>query len=214
LVVCGDCGYRMVRGDYKDREKGIPNYYFICRQHSVYPESCQTTSIKEDVLKSIVHQSIKMQIMTLSKIEESMLVASTAPETKHAMYSLTKQISETLSNIAYIKESRVRIATDFARQMIDEEEYNILRDQLAVELQNTAEKLEVLEHKRDKFNKLFSADRWISELKQYSSSKKLSAVMVNEFIKSIKVYPDKRIEIEWKHQDTIAEYLEILNGGE
>ena len=62
--------------------------------------------------------------------------------------------------------------------------------------------------------KLFSADRWISELKQYSSSKKLSAVMVNEFIKSIKVYPDKRIEIEWKHQDTIAEYLEILNGGE
>ena len=214
LVVCGDCGYRMVRGDYKDREKGIPNYYFICRQHSVYPESCQTTSIKENVLKSIVHQSIKMQIMTLSKIEESMLVASTAPETKHAMYSLTKQISETLSNIAYIKESRVRIATDFARQMIDEEEYNILRDQLAVELQNTAEKLEVLEHKRDKFNKLFSADRWISELKQYSSSKKLSAVMVNEFIKSIKVYPDKRIEIEWKHQDTIAEYLEILNGGE
>lgn len=214
LVVCGDCGYRMVRGDYKDREKGIPNYYFICRQHSVYPESCQTTSIKEDVLKSIVHQSIKMQIMTLSKIEESMLVASTAPETKHAMYSLTKQISETLSNIAYIKESRVRIATDFARQMIDEEEYNILRDQLAVELQNAAEKLEVLEHKRDKFNKLFSADRWISELKQYSSSKKLSAVMVNEFIKSIKVYPDKRIEIEWKHQDTIAEYLEILNGGE
>ena len=214
LVVCGDCGYRMVRGDYKDREKGTPNYYFVCRQHSVYPESCQTTSIKEDVLKSIVHQSIKMQIMTLSKIEESMLVASTAPETKHAMYSLTKQISETLSNIAYIKESRVRIATDFARQMIDEEEYNILRDQLAIELQNAAEKLEVLEHKRDKFNKLFSADRWISELKQYSSTKKLSAAMVNEFIKSIKVYPDKRIEIEWKHQDTIAEYLEILNGGE
>ena len=130
------------------------------------------------------------------------------------MYSLTKQISETLSNIAYIKESRVRIATDFARQMIDEEEYNILRDQLAIELQNAAEKLEVLEHKRDKFNKLFSADRWISELKQYSSTKKLSAAMVNEFIKSIKVYPDKRIEIEWKHQDTIAEYLEILNGGE
>lgn len=214
LVVCGDCGYRMVRGDYKDREKGTPNYYFVCRQHSVYPESCQTTSIKEDVLKSIVHQSIKMQIMTLSKIEESMLVASTAPETKHAMYSLTKHISETLSNIAYIKESRVRIATDFARQMIDEEEYNILRDQLAVELQNAAEKLEVLEHKRDKFNKLFSADRWISELKQYSSTKKLSAAMVNEFIKSIKIYPDKRIEIEWKHQDTIAEYLEILNGGE
>ena len=214
LVVCGDCGYRMVRGDYKDREKGTPNYYFVCRQHSVYPESCQTTSIKEDVLKSIVHQSIKMQIMTLSKIEGSMLVASTAPETKHAMYSLTKQISETLSNIAYIKESRVRIATDFARQMIDEEEYNILRDQLAIELQNAAEKLEVLEHKRDKFNKLFSADRWISELKQYSSTKKLSAAMVNEFIKSIKVYPDKRIEIEGKHQDTIAEYLEILNGGE
>ena len=214
LVVCGDCGYRMVRGDYKDREKGIPNYYFICRQHSVYPESCQTTSIKEDVLKSIVHQSIKMQIKTLSKIEESMLAASTAPETKHAMYSMTKQISETLSNIAYIKENRVRIATDFARQMIDEEEYNILRDQFAVELQNAAERLEMLENKRDKFNKLFSADRWISELKQYSSSKKLSAAMVNEFLKSIKVYPDKRIEIEWKHQDTIAEYLEILNGGE
>lgn len=129
------------------------------------------------------------------------------------MYSLTKQISEILSNVAYIKENRIRISKDYAKQLLNEEEYELLIGQFDVELAKAAEKLEILEKQRCKLNKLFSADRWISELRQYSSTKKLSQTMVNEFIKCIRIYADMRIEIEWKYKDTVAEYLDVLNGG-
>ena len=94
-----------------------------------------------------------------------------------------------------------------------EEEYEILRQQFEIELAQAVEKLERLEKQRSKFNRLFTVDSWISELRQYSSSKKLSASMLNAFVKCVRVYADNRIEIEWKHKDAIAEYLELVNGG-
>jgi len=209
-VICGECGHKMTRSGSSDsKEKN----HFYCRHHAIYKDSCDVGSIREDILTNIVHQSIKIQILSLSKIEQSMQRSASSPETKHAMYSLTKQISETLSTVAYIKENRIRIAKDYAMQILNEEEYDILRKQFDMELAQAAEKLEMLEKQRCKFNKLFTAERWISELRQYSSSKKLSASMLNEFVKCVKVYSDNRVEIEWKHKDTIAEYIELLNGG-
>lgn len=210
-VICGECGHKMTRTGSSDRKN---KNHFYCRHHAIYKDESGMKSIREDILTNIVHQSIKMQIMSLTRIENSMQRSANSPETKQAMYSLTKQISETLSTVAYIKENRVRIAKDYAMQMLNEEEYDILRNQFELELTQAAEKLELLEKQRCKFNKLFTADRWISELRQYSSSKKLSASMLNEFVKCVKVYADSRIEIEWKHTDTLAEYFDLANGGD
>ena len=112
-----------------------------------------------------------------------------------------------------VKENRIRIAKDYATQILNEEEYDILRQQFEIELAQAVEKLERLEKQRSKFNRLFTVDSWISELRQYSSSKKLSASMLNAFVKCVRVYADNRIEIEWKHKDAITEYLELVNGG-
>jgi len=210
-VICGECGHKMVRSGSSD---GKNKNHFYCRHHAIYKDGSEMKSIREDILTNIVHQSIKMQIMSLTKIENSMQRSANSPETKQAMYSLTKQISETLSTVAYIKENRVRTAKDYAMQILNEEEYDILRNQFELELAQAAEKLELLEKQRCKFNKLFTADRWISELRQYSSLKKLSASMLNEFVKCVKVYADSRIEIEWKHKDTLAEYFDLANGGD
>ena len=209
-VICGECGHKMTRSGTNDRKD---KNFFYCRHHAIYKDDSNVKSIREDILTNIVHQSIKMQIMSLSKIEHSMQLSANSPETKHAMYSLTKQISETLSTVAYIKENRIRIAKDYATQILNEEEYEILRQQFEIELAQAVEKLERLEKQRSKFNRLFTVDSWISELRQYSSSKKLSASMLNAFVKCVRVYADNRIEIEWKHKDAIAEYLELVNGG-
>lgn len=210
-VFCGDCGHSMAR--MVANGKNTSNY-FACRHHLLYPDYCSAMPIREDVLKSIVHQSIKVQISTLTHIEKSIKAAVCSPEVKKIMYSLTKEISDTLSNIAYIKENRINIAKDFAKQILTEEEYGILRSRFDAELLTAAEKLETLEKKRCKFNRLFTADKWIDELKQHSSAKKLNASMIDTFVKKVKVYSDKRVEIEWKHKDVIEEYLELACGGE
>ena len=73
--------------------------------------------------------------------------------------------------------------------------------------------LETVGKFRDKFDKIISAGKWIDEFKRYKGAKKLTQEMVDAFIKQIKVYPDKRIEIEWTYQEKQTEILSQIDGG-
>ena len=74
-------------------------------------------------------------------------------------------------------------------------------------------RLEGYENMRTKVSKLLSLDKWITNLRQYTSSRKLTAEMLDAFVDKIKVYSDKRIEIVWKYTEDFSEYTSILNGG-
>ena len=54
----------------------------------------------------------------------------------------------------------------------------------------------------------------MTELKKHTSTKKLSSEIVSAFIKQIKIYSDKRIEIVWKYEERFSEYQVLLDGGE
>ncbi len=68
--------------EWLQTEKNTSNY-FVRRHHLLYPDYCSAMPIREDVLKSIVHQSIKVQISTLdSHIEKSIKAAVCSPRLK------------------------------------------------------------------------------------------------------------------------------------
>jgi len=211
-VVCGDCGTKLKRSGFRTK-KGF-DYYYSCNVHSVYPTECSVTSIKDSVLKNVVFTSIKMQLSSLVSIEETLTKASQSPEVRKEMFSLTSRISESLANVAYLKESRVRLTKDYANQLLDEEEYEAVRTQFELDMQAELKRLEEYENMRNRFSKLLSSDKWVSDLKKYTSAKKLTAEMVDAFIDKIKVHSDKRIEIAWKYTESFAEYFSVMNGGE
>ena len=155
-----------------------------------------------------------MQISSMVRIEETLKSAMASPEVKKEAYSLTNKISESLSNIAYIKEGRVRATMDFSRKLLNEEEYEAIRKQFDIELQGEIERLSQYEEDRNKFSKLFSVDKWVADLKKFVNVKKLTPELIDAFIDCIKLYDDKRIEIVWKCDERYEEYLRILNGGE
>jgi hypothetical protein len=137
-----------------------------------------------------------------------------SPEVKKEAYSLTNKISESLSNIAYIKEGRVRATMDFSRKLLNEEEYEAIRKQFDIELQGEIERLSQYEEERNKFSKLFSVDKWVEDLKKFVNVKKLTPELIDAFVECVKLYDDKRIEIVWKCDERYEEYLRIINGGE
>ena len=210
-VVCGDCGTKLKRSGFRTK-KGF-DYYYSCNVHSVYPTECNVTSIKDSILKNLVFTSIKMQLSSLVSIEETLNKASQTPEVRKEMFSLTSRISESLANVAYLKESRVRLTKDYANQLLDEEEYEAVRTQFEFDMQAELKRLEEYENMRNKFSKLLSSDKWVSDLKKYTSAKKLTAEMVDAFVDKIKVHADKRIEIVWKYTESFAEYATAINGG-
>ena len=212
-VVCGECNKKL-RRVVRSQKNNKKLYSFVCPIKYKIPTECSFEGIEEELLKDIIFKSIKMQISSMVRIEETLKTAMDSPEVKKEAYALTNKISETLSNIAYIKEGRVRATMDFSRKLLNEEEYEAIRKQFDIELQGEIERLSLYEKDRNKFSKMLSVDKWVADLKKYANIKKLTTEMVDAFIDCIKLYDDKRIEIVWKCDERYEEYLRILNGGE
>lgn len=214
-VVCGDCGAHLTRYKNVGKEnKKKVSYSYICPHHALYPTQCNFHSISENDLKKIVMGSIKMQMSYLSDMEMMFLNIASSKEVKKKQAGLTRAISDSLANISYIRTSRIRIASDLAKGLICDEEFNAIKNEFDEQLYAETEKLDGIRKKRDKFDKIISAPKWISELKKYHDSKMLTKDMVEAFIEKIIIYPDKRIEIMWTYSDRQSELMSLISGGE
>ena len=212
-IVCGDCGKKLVR--YKTAKETYKKavYSYICPTHTKIPDKCEFISINEDLLKDIVMQSVKIQITHLNKLESALQNAADRPETKKKQFEIAKNMGSVYANISYLKESRIRLISDYAKNLLDDEDYDSAKDELDNSLKVELEKLETLKSKQTTFNKIFSKNTWICELKKYKSFKKLNLEIVNAFVERIEVYPDKRIEIQWKFSHDYAELACLLKEG-
>ncbi len=214
-VVCGDCRAPLTRyKSVKPENKNMVYYSYICPHHALYPTQCSFHSISENDLRKIVMGSIKMQLSYLSDMEIMFLNIAGSKEVKKKQASLTRAISDSLANISYIRTSRIRIASDLAKGLICDEEFNAIKNEFDKQLRAETEKLDGIRKKRDKFDKIISAPKWISELKKYHDSKILTKDMVEVFIEKIIIYPDKRIEIMWTYSDKQSELISLIRGGE
>ena len=113
----------------------------------------------------------------------------------------------------YIKAGRLSLTSDLSKGILDETEYVLARDELQAELQNETDTLEQLNKMRKRYDKLLDAEKWVAELKRYSAAKKLNAEIVNAFVKQIRLYSGKQIEIVWKYEECFSEYTSMLQGG-
>lgn len=214
-VVCGDCGTNLIRyKSAKQNQKKKAYYTYICPHHNIYPEQCGFTSVPEKDLKNVVMASIKMQISYLSDMEKMFSDVANNKEVKKKRIMFSKAMSDSLSNISYIRESRIRTASDFAKGLICEEEFECITADFDNQLRTETERLDEIRKKRDKFDKIISAPKWISELKKYYDSKILTRDMVEAFVDKIVLHPDKRIEIIWTYTGKQTELSSILDGGE
>ena len=214
-VACGDCGTPLTRYKNAGKENKKKIFYsYISPRHALYPNQCNFLSISEKDLKEIVMSSIKMQMSYLSDMEMMFLNIASSKEVKKKQADLTRAISDSLANISYIRTSRIRIASDLAKGLICDEEFNTIKNEFNKQLRAETEKLDRIRKKRDKFDKIISAPKWISELKKYHDSKILTKDMVEAFIEKIIIYPDKRIEIMWTYSDNQSELMSLIRGGE
>ena len=155
-----------------------------------------------------------MQMSYLSDMEMMFLNIASSREVKKKKANLTRAISDSLAIISYIRTSRIRITADLAKGLICDEEFNTIKNEFDEQLRAETEKIDRIRKKRDKFDKIISAPKWISELKKYHDSKILTKDMVEAFIEKIITYPDKRIEIMWTYSDNQSELMSLIRGGE
>ena len=212
-LICGCCGSKIARMKRAKPGYKKASYAYICRHHAIIKEDCDFNSVNEESLKAIVFNAIKMQILYLTNLEKAFEDIKKSTKIVKQKICFTKSMSDAFSKIAVIKSNRMRMVSDFARGIISEDEYKMIQAEFKTQLEKENQRLDEIKKSRDKLDKLISSDRWIMELKGYASTKKLTKEMVDAFISQIRLYPDKRIEIEWNYCEEAAYLSSHYNGG-
>ncbi|MCI8403364.1 MAG: recombinase family protein [Clostridia bacterium] len=212
-VICGVCNGFMRRIKLIQKQKQV-SYSYICSHHVRFPQLCNAKTIPETTLKDIVMTAIKAQTTCFSDMEKMFLKVVNSKKIKEKQVELTRAISESLSNISYIRMSRIRITTDLSKGVIGDEDYNDLKTEFEAQLRSETEKLDKINKEREMFDKLISVPKWIDGFKKYKNKKILTKEMVDAFVEKIIVYPDKDIQIVWTYECKQNELLSLLKGGD
>ena len=202
-IICGDCGTKLTR--YKDAKKGYKkaHYTYICPQHASFPKNCQFFSVTENTLKDIVMNCIRKQMTVLLDFEKTAERMRKGPEMKRKKIRLSREISNTILSVSALKQSRIKLVSDYAKGILCDDEFIIAKTDFERQLNEETKQLEELKEEQNRLEKLLSSDKWITDLKRFKGARKLTQELVDSFIESITVYPDKNITIKWTYQDKL-----------
>lgn len=212
-IWCGECGGVYKRHRHLNSKRRM-EYSYVCKVHTRFPTECDCDTIKGSELNNLILSAVKVQVLNMANLKKAFENIVSNKDTIQKRYAINMKISSALSQIADLKEQRIRLSMDLTKNLINEDEYVVLRDKYNDELECQLFKLKDVEKEQERFNKLLSIKSWIDELKRYGSAKKLTQEIVDAFIKKVTIYKDKRIEIEWLHMDAFTEALNVLEEGE
>ena len=194
LLYCGDCGHRI---SVQARRKKDNKHYTMCNYYRTYMKEhlCTTHSNNYDKLEQLILNHLKelcLKYLDKKKVKESVIEnykninANDNEKEKEILSKEINQINDNLDNIYMDKLNKV----------INEEQFNRVKNKLELELNRKTKRLDdlksVMLDKSNKKNNLRKIEKYIdSFLSMENPSRELIANLVDR----IDIYEDKRINI-------------------
>lgn len=169
--------------------------------------------ISEQILKNIVIQAIQTQIIQLCDFNKVVDIILKKDTVRIRRMEYARSMSDIISKIGDLKQKRISLTKEYARGVLNDEEYEKSKSEMDKQLYAARSNLGRIENARDNFDKILSTERWIDEFKKHKDANYLTQEIVDAFVKQITVYKDKRIEIQWTYQEQSAEIISQLKGG-
>ena len=208
LVYCGDCDHKM-RVSIASSVNLIGNYYFYCPTYKQSSAVCSKHSTRNDILETVVFEVIKKYVLLAVDVDEMIksldkhkpsVIKDTNDIIKQKKIKERQSLNQTLSML-YMQ---------YKSESISHEQY--ITDKSNIE--NKIAKLdnEIITISQTTNNNVVNThNNFVSTFKKYKNFTALTREMAVELINKIKVFEDKRIEVELNFQDEFelaVKYLE------
>lgn len=203
LVKCGGCGQYL-------QHITRCNAHFKCpRKFNMANPDCVTDNLYDDEFNEMIFRAIKL-FAKISDNAEPVLELQKA-ELKVKVNDSAKKIRSAKDCISRYKHKKTELYMRYALEEISEEEFTRKNDRLdkQIEKENISIEKKELEQKKaaEKLLELPADGRQcLTDL--IEGNEYLTREIATTFIRSIKVYNDKRIEIEWNFEDELVKYVE------
>ena len=223
VAVCADCGHNLW---YHFNQKNKAITYFNCSNYKGNRGTCETTHyIRTDFLEKVVLGEIKRLVKYVTKHGDDFIRAAlgSAQQTvEMERQQMQKELRTLESRDRGLDKLFNRMYEDNANGKIDDERFGRMSRQYTDEQKNISERLKELRAELDsQAIQTLTADSFITVLKKYGKTKKLTQYMLNELIEKIEVYQAEKVDGIWQQRlrihyhgigsILIPEYLSIPN---
>lgn len=204
---CGECGRAMSVRRRKSHGKEIIQY--ICPMHEKYNSSyCKKKGMEKTQFDDLLLTIIRKQMTLYSDASQllSKLNSKKANVAKQDIFR--KQITQIETRISALMEKRMNLYRRYAEKIISEEVYLTESQLYCKQVDELRIFLSEVEKNAKQFGTEFESSKcWESLIVQYQNHQTLSREMVEAFIKSITVFENGYLEVEFICADELEAVL-------
>jgi len=205
LIKCGGCGQSM---HHISRCRA----HFRCaRKFNMANPLCATDNLYEEEFNAIIFDAIKL-FAKISDEAEPILELEKS-KLKSIVNDSEKKIRNANDCISRYKHQKTELYMKYAMEEVSEEEFTRKNDRLDQQISKEEDRISKTEQEQNEAAKKLlelpaDGKRCLTDL--IEGSEILTRDIAVTFIRSIKVYQDKRIEIEWNFDDELVRYVENI----
>ena len=204
-IYCGDCGKRMrfVKGNNALRDKNFYYTNYVCGGYldSGY-RNCTRHSIRYQDVVDAVFSAMQVQ-MEYALNQEKMLkkLRGTAKE-RNLIDQYVAKVNYLTQELKKINSRREGLFENFAEGILDEADYQYAKKSYDEEYAGLEEQLsEAKQRKKELDGVLTANNEWIQAMHKVEGAAELDQNLVNALVKSVLIYEDNRVEVEFKFKE-------------
>lgn len=210
-VICGECGKPMpfALGGHSNTNtcKDFTFAFYRCISKKKISQ-CGNQRIQQNFLKLMVSEQIRNMIRVVCDQKELLKKIRKDEAQGNALRMVRREILFKRRKISDLENRKTSLYTDFADQVLDQEEYQFLRERTINEIQDLEAEIFAAEQKMYEMEKAIENHiAKAEELERFLNVEEISDALMEELVKEIRVYNGNRIELTFNCIDVFENEL-------
>lgn len=207
VIFCADCERSMIRRSVTRAKKKF--YYYVCSTNK-RGNGCTSHSIEQSKLENAVLNALRVQIKTVVELDILLTSIQVNSLQTARMKKIQVQIETKEKELIGYKEFKSRLMEALNDNLIDRDEFTMMRDKYRRLEEECSAAIEALYEKLSDMSVGGSSERsWVEQYVKFQDITELTREAVVAMIDKVIVYNDKRIEIAFNYRNEIAYYTEL-----
>ncbi len=210
ILKCGECGGNMSRQYSKKERDGVLHYhyYYICNNYiSVSRTSYAVNRWNEVVLDELVYRAILNQSQFLTDIKEKVKHYNSKYFEPYLRY-MDREYAKLLRLMEANEILKLETYEKYVMGDLEQNQYEAEMNRIENVKVDFERRIKEISSNQYRLNRLKEESLdWMNDFMKGNSVQNLTAEAIHNFISEIRLYSYKRIEIHFKFQDELSNYV-------
>lgn len=212
-IYCGDCGKRMrfVKANNRHIPMDQEHSYYVCGGYidSGY-RNCTRRMIRYPDVETAVMAVIQGQATAALDQEKLLRQMRGSVKEKSLIDKYVGQINYISQELKKVNGRREHLFESFTEGVLDEAEYRFAKQKYDNEATELGKKLSEAKAKKKQLDEVLTLDnKWLAAMREAEDKTVVDSELVKHLIKAVKIYEDKRVEVElnFGEQKQVMEHI-------